>query len=80
MGVWSPKVRNTLVLMIGVAVFLLGVLVALSPVPTTVNTMCEDGGCSALASIPLPALGLGSTIIVLGIAVFALGLDADNWS
>ncbi|HZW84947.1 MAG TPA: hypothetical protein VFE91_03465 [Nitrososphaerales archaeon] len=80
MQIPTPGVRSAALLILGTAVFVAGAIVAISPVPTTVNTMCEEGGCGATQTLPLPALGLGSIISVLGIVFFAWGLDTENWS
>jgi len=70
-----PSLKTIVFLALGAIIFALGVFVAVSPVQTSVGTGCEDGGCSAIIGVTVPALALGSVIIVSGILIFALGIE-----
>ena len=73
----SARSKSVLALSLGALVFTVGAFIAISPVQTSVGAGCEDGGCSMMVNVTVPALALGSAIIVLGILIFALGMNTE---
>jgi cation transporter-like permease len=72
--------KRQLLLILGIALAIAGVIIAVVPVETTVGFGCGNLGCVAYETIFTPRVALAALVLALGLIIlgFRLGMDDDT--